>query len=91
MLDAWGWPIYATHPGRVHDPNVFNIDTVYPGDRDGTVRTYNEDIYGIASNRQVRFVSAGPDGKFGMLGASEDSEEFKQTKDNLFSYPTTPP
>ena len=91
VLDAWGWPIYSTHPGRVHDPNVFSIDAVYPGDLDGTVHTYNEDIYGIASNRQVRFVSAGPDGEFGMLGASEGSVDFEQTKDNLYSYPVTPP
>ena len=91
VLDAWGWPIYATHPGRVRDTNVFNIDAIYPGDPDGTVHTYNEDIYGAASNRQVCFVSDGPDGKFGTLGASEGSTEFEQTKDNLYSYPVSPP
>ena len=89
VLDAWGSPIYATHPGRVRDPNVFpNEDNdAYPGDQDGTVHTYNEDIYGVARNRQVCFVSAGPDGEFGFMSQADD----ELTKDNLYSYPVKPP
>ncbi len=87
VLDGWGWPIYATHPGRVRDPNVFNIDTLYPSDPDGTVHTYNEDLYGVARNREVCFVSAGPDGEFGVMSQPDD----ELTKDNLYSYPVRPP
>ncbi|MEE8156127.1 MAG: prepilin-type N-terminal cleavage/methylation domain-containing protein [Phycisphaerales bacterium] len=94
VLDAWGHPIYATHPGRVSDPGVFTEDgnPIYGvPDADGTIRTYNEGFYGVAKNRQVCFISAGPDGEFGMLDASEGSTDFEQTKDNLYSYPVTPP
>lgn len=93
VLDAWGWPIYATHPGRVSDPAVFMEDgnPIYDEpDVDGTVRTYNEGIYGVARNRQVCFVSAGPDGDFGDM-RDVDSPLFDRTKDNLYSYPVKPP
>ncbi len=85
VLDAWGHPIYATHPGRVNDPPYGEPDA------DGTIRTYNESFYGVARNRQVCFISAGPDGEFGKIGAAEGSPDFEQTKDNLYSYPVTPP
>ncbi len=93
VLDAWGWPIYATHPGRVRDPNVFPIDgnSAYPADQDGSVHTYNEDLYGVARNRQVCFVSAGPDGEFGSLFPNAPATELQKTKDNLYSYPVRPP
>ena len=68
ILDAWGTPIYATHPGRADDPIVFPHEPPgYPPavDPDGTIRTYNERDYGIAPNRQIVFVSAGPDRRFG--------------------------
>ena len=87
VLDAWGWPIYATHPGRVANPDVFLVDdmpTLYPIDEDGTVNTYNEGIYGTSINRTVVFVSAGPDGEFGKLNSLNEIE-FEQTKDNIFS------
>lgn len=84
-LDAWGHPIYATHPGGLNDP-AYGLP-----DADGTIRTYNEGFYGVARNRQVCFISAGPDGEFGRLNASEGSPQLEQTKDNLYSYPVTPP
>ncbi|MCH8344288.1 MAG: prepilin-type N-terminal cleavage/methylation domain-containing protein [Planctomycetes bacterium] len=80
ILDAWGTPIYATHPGSV-DANS------PPADLDGTIRTYNEDKYGGARNRQICFVSAGPDGNFGNLDPSipiyHDPES---ARDNVYSY-----
>ncbi|MCZ6850871.1 MAG: hypothetical protein O7F17_04445, partial [Planctomycetota bacterium] len=88
ILDAWGTPIYATHPGR-----PFNAGSD-PGDPepDGTIRTYNEDKYGGARNRQICFVSAGPDGNFGNLDPSiplyHDPEG---AKDNIYSYPINKP
>ena len=60
-------------------------------DADGTIRTYNEGFYGVAKNRQVCFISAGPDGVFGRLYAPEGSPDFEQTKDNVYSYPAAPP
>ncbi|MCH8825236.1 MAG: prepilin-type N-terminal cleavage/methylation domain-containing protein [Planctomycetes bacterium] len=86
VLDAWGWPIYATHPGRVANPDAFPVDNmpvIYPIDEDGTVSTYNEGIYGTAMNRTVVFVSAGPDGEFGLQSAT--GIEFENTRDNIFS------
>ncbi len=65
VLDAWGTPIYATHPGRIWTSS----DRSSP-DPDGTIQTDNEGRYGIAPNRRVVFVSAGPDQRFGL------SEEF---------------
>ena len=84
VLDAWGHPIYATHPGRVNDPPYGEPDA------DGTIRTYNESFYGVARNRQVCFISAGPDGDFGDM-RDVDSPDFELTKDNLYSYPVKPP
>ncbi len=85
ILDAWGTPIYATHPGSVDASSP-------PADLDGTIRTYNEDKYGGARNRQICFVSAGPDGNFGNLDPSipiyHDPEG---AKDNIYSYPINKP
>jgi type II secretory pathway pseudopilin PulG len=84
VLDAWDNPIYATHPGAIVPAGniTFTIDA------DGTVRTYNEDVYGVAVSRRICFVSAGPDGDFGELyipgqrGAAAD---------NVYSYPVIDP
>ena len=64
VLDPWGTPIYATHPGRIWTPGDCGPDP------DGTNQTVNEKRYGVAPNRRVVFVSAGPDQRFGL------SEEF---------------
>ncbi len=64
VLDAWGTPIYATHPGRIWTSGDRGPDP------DGTIQTENERRYGVAPNRRVVFVSAGPDQRFGL------SEEF---------------
>ncbi len=64
VLDAWGTPIYATHPGRIWTSSDRGPDP------DGTIQTENEWRYGVAPNRRVVFVSAGPDQRFGL------SEEF---------------
>jgi len=63
-VDAWETPIYATHPGRLWRPE----DAAIFGepDEDGTICTDNERRYGTAPNRQVVFVSAGPDRRFGI-------------------------
>jgi len=87
VLDAWGHPIYATHPGRLYDPRNYSDDpTYYSRDDDGTIRTYNEMRYGAARNRRICFVAAGPDGEFGYISHDPDSTGFKQTLDNLYSY-----
>jgi prepilin-type N-terminal cleavage/methylation domain-containing protein len=88
VLDAWGVPIYATHPGQLatHPTNR---------DPDGTINTYNEKYFGAARNRRVCFVSAGPDGLFGDLHfekeidqlTAQDWAEIRQAEDNVYSYP----
>ncbi|MHC4140805.1 MAG: type II secretion system protein [Planctomycetota bacterium] len=94
VLDSWGTPIYATHPGRPW------IDAdgqgPYPIERDddGTIRTRNETDYGVAPSRRVVFVSAGPDGRFGLpvefldLGFAERTAAIEAARrDNLYSVP----
>lgn len=88
LLDAWGVPIYATHPGEVARPDAAIVDT------DGTERTINEGIYGVARNRRVCFVSAGPDRRFGLLsefpGLPPDQlyeAAAAARDDNIYSYP----
>ncbi len=97
VLDAWGKPIYATHPGRLWTEQDGQAQP-YPllRDADGTIRTINEKRYGIAPNRRVVYVSAGPDGYFGFdgefphLGGAERSEAVTQARqDNLYSTPVS--
>ncbi len=90
VSDAWGNPCIAVLPGRswvVGDDTTFS----YFRDDDGTIQTEIEAICGVAVNRQICFVSAGPDGKFGMRNAGAQSVEFEQTRDNLYSYAPTAP
>ncbi|UCD76268.1 MAG: type II secretion system protein [Phycisphaerales bacterium] len=95
VLDAWGVPIRAVHPGRLHSPGSPWFDTGEK-DLDGTVfidsgfQGANEEIYGRARNRQVLFISAGPDGKFGNL-SSADARIRRQAADNVCSYPPEGP
>ena len=86
VLDAWGTPIYATHPGGIWT----SIDR--GPDPDGTIHTDNERRYGVAPNRRVVFVSAGPDQRFGLpeefnLLNADDSEAAmtKARADNIYS------
>ena len=87
ILDAWGTPIYPTHPG----PTWFDGATL-PRNGDGTIQIRNEGIFGVARNRQICFVSAGPDGNFGNFDSSipvyHDPEG---AKDNIYSYPINKP
>ena len=78
VLDAWGTPIRAVHPGRVwvtsdgaayrnEDGTVF-VNTGFT-DSTGAVPEprATEHLYGVAEGRRIYFVSAGPDGLFGDL------------------------
>ncbi len=90
-LDAWGRPIYATHPGRTWTTD----DAEPPGytwarDPDGTIRTLNEGLYGAAPNRRIVFVSAGPDGLFGLPAefSPPTEEAIREARmDNIYSTP----
>ncbi len=107
IIDPWGEPIRAVHPGRISNQLVHGDDPALADD-DGTIMVgtptvgtstqgQNEAIYGIAESRQVFFVSAGPDGKWGnlylektaaqMLSLSDDEKRlFEQAADNIYSY-----
>lgn len=100
ILDAWGKPIYATHPGRPVLPADYEHANEYGyslhPDDDGTIRTYNEVNYGIAPNRRVVYVSAGPDGLFGLEaeflelnGQEQKRAQSKARQDNVYSAPVT--
>ncbi len=102
ILDTWGQPIRAVHPGRLAMAGE-------PTDPDGTIivgtetspppgpQGFNELIYGRAVSRRTFFVSAGPDGQFGSLFldrteaemeslVGDDQRRFDQTADNVYSY-----
>jgi type II secretory pathway pseudopilin PulG len=98
VLDAWGKPIRAVHPGRVFNALAQHpygpVTDVGVADPDGTVRTAFEDRYGVAQGRKVYFVSAGPDGQFGNLhltvGQSSltpaQQTDVNAAGDNVYSY-----
>ncbi|MHC5028826.1 MAG: hypothetical protein ACYTGR_18910, partial [Planctomycetota bacterium] len=82
LLDAWGTPIRVIHPGLEWSPV---LEGEYPfADDDGTVRTGPENRYGVCVDRNMAFVSAGPDGKFGV--ADPANGLFEYSTDNLYSY-----
>lgn len=84
LVDPWDSPVCLIHPGRL--PDLINYPTDFVGDIDGTIRTDHENRFGIALNRGLLFLSAGPDGEFGDLRADPGSDAFKQTQDNVYSY-----
>ena len=86
LVDPWGKRIYLIHPGRVVNPNPPFNDNPLLADLDGTIRTEDEKPLGIALNRALLFLSAGPDGEFGDLSADPGLDAFKQTQDNVYSY-----
>lgn len=90
VLDAWGTPIYSTHPGAPASPGA-------PSDADGTERTDNENQYGVALSRRICFVAAGPDRRFGverefpLLSVGDRGEAMKRARaDNIYSYQPGP-
>ena len=90
VRDAWGTPIYATHPGRKWTPTSNVPGFALERDPDGTIRTYNEEHYGIAPNRRIVFVSAGPDQRFGLMDEfppQETEARLEARRDNIYSVP----
>ena len=90
ILDAWDAPIYPIHPGPLWED--MGISSMIR-DEDSTARITNETKYGIARNRRICFLSAGPDGHFGLdeefLGLGGDDlarAKEKARADNLYSY-----
>ncbi|MHC4320367.1 MAG: type II secretion system protein [Planctomycetota bacterium] len=81
--DAWGHPIIAVFPGRTWADNFDDPDY---RDSDGTIRAPIEWVCGVTANRQICFVSGGPDGSYGDLTAPPDTDDYKQAEDNLYSY-----
>ena len=117
ILDSWGQPIRAIHPGPQAqlDSNGELLEDVYPStgagagldrvmdlprDPDGTVARLAEyQYFGQGStDGQIRFVSAGPDLKFGLRvvgtnGAPVESanpECYQNALDNIFFGGATP-
>lgn len=98
ILDAWGTPIRAIHPGRRADFGTYGSAPENPGgvhddqfpDADGTVRTWAERRFGVAKSREICFVSAGPDGRFGMPyppNGTANAEELEAlAEDNIYLY-----
>jgi hypothetical protein len=82
VVDAWDTEIVTVLPGRKW---LQAIDGGNP-DKDGTIRTPFEDVFGICRDARVRFVSAGPDRLFGTVDPVT-GEPDAAAADNLYSYP----
>ncbi len=81
VLDAWGAPIIAVFPGRAKRSDESAL--VVP-DLDGSIRNASEYASPRACrNRQVLFVSSGPDGILTDIPATGGVDE---SADNLYSY-----
>ncbi len=94
VLDPWDTPIYALHPGRRWQPEAPYYDPEYRRDPDGTYRTDRELKYGVARNRRIAFVSAGPSGRFGSLSGPQYpglEKDKAHTADNIYSYSLADP
>ena len=63
---------------------------MFPRNRDGTYRTYDEREYGVCKNRTICFISAGPDRDHGDMHAEPGTVEREKTRDNIFSYTVEP-
>jgi len=83
---AWAGPNNAT--GWVGDPPTMLKD------RDGTIRSTDEKVFGECINGRMLFVSFGPDGKPGNLHLDKalaslspsDLNDIKAASDNIYSY-----
>jgi len=80
VVDAWGTRIRVVFPGRDWLP----ADGNNLRDGDGTYRTLLERRLGVARNRAIFFVSAGPDGQFGDLSGNDAQRAL--AGDNIYSY-----
>ncbi len=103
ILDAWGRPMLVILPGRTFRdrpcPGESESPDVSDGldkDEDGTIRTPKENVFGVARNRRLFFVSAGPDEFFGDLFLfrspsemssldDDDQRDFNRSQDNIYS------
>ena len=88
LVDPWGKAVCLIHPGRV--VNSYFGDNPSLADDDGTILTNNEMQSGVAVNRTLLLVSAGPDGEFGDLSQDPTSFIYKQAADNIYSYRPEP-
>ena len=87
ICDPWNRRIAVIFPGReatsIERNDLSKIDV-----QDSSVRTQDEHLFGICRNRQICFVSAGPDGEFGRQNGSDT--EIEKTYDNIYSYELLP-
>jgi prepilin-type N-terminal cleavage/methylation domain-containing protein len=86
VVDPWSnesRAIVVVFPGRKRIPSD---PSTIEQDEDGTIRTPIEAIAGFCRNGRIFFVSAGPDGRFGDVGAGVSTTDYKDAIDNIYSY-----
>jgi len=89
VRDPWDKPFRVVFPGRLW---VQSDTGVLVRDEDGTVRTLMEQRHGIAVDRRILLVCAGPDGTWGDLQLDEpdpnarDQNLLELAADNIYSY-----
>jgi prepilin-type N-terminal cleavage/methylation domain-containing protein len=85
IVDAWDTEVITVLPGRQW-LQAIDQPAGTARDKDGTIRTPFEDVFGICRDARVRFVSAGPDRLFGTVDPVT-GEPDAAAADNLYSYP----
>ncbi len=83
--DAWGKAMLVVFPGRLWVQGVDQAN-YGPPDEDRTIRTGTESECGVAVDRRICFVSAGPDGEFGNFDQTSPDYDPEAAQDNLYSY-----
>jgi len=91
--DPWGIELITVFPGREWDSNLGDMAGNPIRDEDGTIRTEFEEVFGVARNKKLFFVSAGPDGQFGNLHldtpeaslSAAQRDDIQRAADNVYS------
>lgn len=89
FVDPWGSQVVILYPGRMWVDCDANANVIR--DTDGTIRTRDEQKWGICRNQRPLLVSPGPDGQIGSTSANPTSSFFQYTQDNVYSYEPAQP
>jgi prepilin-type N-terminal cleavage/methylation domain-containing protein len=85
LVDTWGNRIAIVCPGR-----KWRVGDAGLPDRDGTIRTADENALGVCDNRRMCFISSGPDGLLGTETGLSAQQRAEALADNIYSYELLP-
>lgn len=85
LVDTWGNRIAVVCPGR-----KWRVGDAGLPDRDGTIRTADENALGVCENRRICLISSGPDGLLGTESGLSAQQRTEALSDNIYSYELLP-